>query len=638
MATCIAHPRRAPMITTATLCVPIARICGLLCLCLGLSLGLAPDSSQAQVVLRWGTSPREAVAVRPGAELRTFDWTVHADATGEAFFLDPGADDLRPLQMDPDFNLAQRAEALDGVYGNKELAFDGDPLTSWRDRGYKCTWIRAGCNDIFANVGTNNIDLRGQFLIDRVVLRSGVSDPALTVHDFRIHLNPSLPKSLFCCALMGPAIADVRDNRNQVREIQVSSQERTRFFQLTVGESDVGWEIHDIEVYGRGFVERATFTSDVVTFDRPMAWGDLRWSADQGIGARVRIQTRTGTDPNATRYWRFTGRDLDKQEVSRARYDKLSPGERAGTSYDHEHWSFWSEPYELADSNGTQMLSPGPRQFFQFRVDFQPEQSGGVVRSLELDAWPPAAATLVGEICPAAAQAGTTSQYTYALRPTISAQHSGFDRLEISSLSFLGAVHEVRIADEVVDWEAEISESHRLVVRLPHLQASDSGTLVEVDFDAQVLRYGASFDGRVWHSAQTPPMTQRVDPGDATSEFEGNRLSVATAEQSDRLLHVETIPRVFTPNGDGVNDQLTIEYDILEMTGAASISVGIHDLTGRVIRSLHRGQEGVGRYRQEWDGTDNGGRPLPPGVYLIRLVMITDGSNDARTEIVHVVR
>ena len=630
------------MITTSTLYVTVARICGLLCLCLGLSLGLVPAAIQAQVVLRWGTAPQEAVAVRAGAELRTFDWTVHANATGEASFLDPRANDLRPLQMDPDFNLAQRAEALDGVYDNKERAFDGDPLTSWRDRGYKCTWIRSGCSDIFASVGTHDIDLRGQFLVDRVVLRSGVSDPALTVHDFRIHLNPELPKSLWCCPLMGPVIADVRDNREQIREIQLSSQERTRFFQLTVGESDVGWEIHDIEVYGRGFVERATFTSDVVTFDRPMAWGDLRWSADQGDGARVRIQTRTGTDADATRHWRFTGRDLNKEEVSRGGYGKLSPGERAGTSYDHEHWSFWSEPHDLADSSGTQMLSPGPRQFFQFRVDFQPEQSGGVVRSFELAAWPPAAAALVGEIWPAAAPAGTTRQYTYALRPTITAQHSGFDRLEISSLSFLGAVQQVRIADEVVDWEAEISEAHRLVVRLPHLQARDSGTLVEVDFDAQVLRYGASFDGRVWHSAQTPPMTppmaQRVDPGDATAEFEGNRLSVATAEQSDRLLHVETNPRVLTPNGDGVNDELTIEYDILEMTGAAALSMGVHDLSGRLVRHLHRGQEGVGRYRREWDGTDDGGRVLPPGVYLIRLVLTTDGSSGARTEIVHVVR
>jgi hypothetical protein len=598
-------------------------------------LWLMPTGIDAQVVLRWGDWSRPAPA---GQQVRTFDWTVHADAGGEAFFLDPAVDDLRPLQMDPNFNLAQRAETLDGVYDNKERAFDGNPLTSWRDSGYKCSWIRTGCNDIFASVGTNDIDLRGQFLIDRVVLRSGVSDPALTVHDFRIHLNPELPRSLWCCGLMEPVITDVRDNRQQVREIQLSSHERTRFFQLAVGEAESGWEIHDIEIYGRGFVERATFTSDVITFDQPMAWGELRWSAEQGAGARVRIQTRTGTDASATRYWRFTGRDLDKEEVSKAHYDDLAPGERAGTSYDHEHWSFWSEPYDLADSNGTQMLSPGPREFFQFRVDFQPEQSGGVVRGIELQAWPPAAATLVGEIWPADAPAGTTRQYTYALRPTISTRHSGFDRLEISSQSFLGAVHEVRIGDEVVPWETEVNEPHRLVVRLPHLLARDSGTLVEVDFEAQVLRYGASFDGRVWHSAQMPPMAQRIDPGDASAEFEGNRLSVATAEKSDRLLHVETSPRVLTPNGDGINDQLAIEYDILEMTGAASISVTVHDLSGRVVRSLHRGHEGVGRYRTEWDGTHDSGRVLPPGVYLIRLDLTTDGSNDARSEIVHVVR
>ncbi|MDA0337278.1 MAG: gliding motility-associated C-terminal domain-containing protein [bacterium] len=620
--------------------LPVARLAGAswlqLCLVPCLVLCLVPAPVEAQFVLHWGKPATTTAAI--GGTVRASDWTVHHEAAGEASFLDMTAGELRPLQMDPDFNLAQRATALGGVFDNKERAFDGDPRTNWLHSGYKCIWIREGCRGIFATVGTNDIDLGGQFLVDRVVLRSGLRDPALTVRDFRIHLNPEVPKSLWCCSLMDPIVADIRDNRQQVRDIQISSEQRTRFFQLAIGETEVGWEIQDIEIYGRGFVERATYTSDVVAFDQPMAWGHLRWSAEAGAGTRVRLQTRTGSDDEPTSYWRFTGRVQDKEEVSRAQYENLAPGERAGTSYDHEHWSFWSEPYDLADSSGTQMLSPGPRQFFQFRVDFQPDTEGGVVRFVELEAWPPAAAALIGEIWPVQTTAGSMRTYTYALRPTISARHSGFDRLEISSPSFLGAVQQVRIADAAVPRDVELTELHRLVLRLPHIRAGDSGTLIEVDFEAQVLRYGTRFDGRVWNSAQTPRMAQRVDPGDASAEFDGNRVSVATDEESDRLLRVEMSLAVLTPNGDGINDELTIAYDVFEMTSDAAVSVGVYDLSGRLVRRLYEGQDGVGRYRSTWDGTDDDGRALPPGVYLLRLVLGTDGNSDTRTEIVHVVR
>ena len=113
---------------------------------------------------------------------------------------------------------------------------------------------------------------------------------------------------------------------------------------------------------------------------------------------------------------------------------------------------------------------------------------------------------------------------------------------------------------------------------------------------------------------------------------------MATDEESDRLLRVEMSLAVLTPNGDGINDELTIAYDVFEMTSDAAVSVGVYDLSGRLVRRLYEGQDGVGRYRSTWDGTDDDGRALPPGVYLLRLVLGTDGNSDTRTEIVHVVR
>jgi hypothetical protein len=49
------------------------------------------------------------------------------------------------------------------------------------------------------------------------------------------------------------------------------------------------------------------------------------------------------------------------------------------------------------------------------------------------------------------------------------------------------------------------------VVRIPPLRAADSGALVAVNFDVQVLRYGDRFDG----------VPQRVNSGNASGEFDG---------------------------------------------------------------------------------------------------------------------
>lgn len=39
------------------------------------------------------------------------------------------------------------------------------------------------------------------------------------------------------------------------------------------------WEIAEFEIFGEGFVERAVYTTAVLDFGTPMAWGKIRWDA-----------------------------------------------------------------------------------------------------------------------------------------------------------------------------------------------------------------------------------------------------------------------------------------------------------------------------------------------------------------------
>jgi hypothetical protein len=59
---------------------------------------------------------------------------------------------------------------------------------------------------------------------------------------------------------------------------------------------------------------------------------------------------------------------------------------------------------------------------------------------------------------------------------------------------------------------------------------------------------------------------------------------------------------------------------VFELPRPATVSLRIHDLAGRLVRSLARG-EGLpaGRHARGWDGRDDAGRGLPSGVYLVEL-------------------
>ena len=513
---------------------------------------------------------------------------------------------IAALRLDPQQNLAIAAKNEGGVYqGDKfDRVFDGDLNTVWLAEQYVCANTNRSyqCDFIYSRAGTIQIDLKGQFLVDRILVVSGLDDPAAIARNFAIHVADEVPLLTYVRPNpFKPFIVEISDNRQQFREVRIPSRGPVGFVQVAIAEHNEDWQVHDIQVFGRGFVERSTYQSDIIDMGRPMSWGQLRWSGRQDGQAKVLIQTRSGRDEDPDIFWRSTGRGQEKVAVSRSAYDQLKLGEKAGTSPDQENWSFWSAPYSFADSSGTPVVSASPRRYFQFKVDFlSQDEAGGQVEVLELRASEPVASNLVGEIWPVEAPVGQSAAFTYVLRPTLGPNDAGFDRLEIATSSILGAVEAVRIGDRAVPFTVEIQEEHRLVVRFARLGPADSGALVEVDFSAQVLRYGATFDGRVSDSAKPLEVPQGVNGGDASSAYEGNRVAVATAVAERGFLQARVEPAVFTPNGDGVNDGVRICYAVLEITGVAQVGVEVWDLSGRRVVEVYSGAVGIGEYEQEW--------------------------------------
>ncbi|NIT37429.1 MAG: T9SS type A sorting domain-containing protein [candidate division Zixibacteria bacterium] len=56
-----------------------------------------------------------------------------------------------------------------------------------------------------------------------------------------------------------------------------------------------------------------------------------------------------------------------------------------------------------------------------------------------------------------------------------------------------------------------------------------------------------------------------------------------------------------------------------ELAAAGEASLEVYDCAGRKVRTLYAGHAGAGAHELSWDVTDEGGRPLAPGVYVYRL-------------------
>jgi flagellar hook assembly protein FlgD len=128
-----------------------------------------------------------------------------------------------------------------------------------------------------------------------------------------------------------------------------------------------------------------------------------------------------------------------------------------------------------------------------------------------------------------------------------------------------------------------------------------------------------------------------VVEGDADERSDGNRLRVALTSIPDSpIRNLRLSSPVVTPNGDGVNDLVEIEYQLLNLTGKVPAAIGVYDLSGRKVSEIGVGAGPVsGLFRVEWDGAGEGGT-LPPGLYLLQLEVEADTGQDQAGRLVSV--
>lgn len=439
---------------------------------------------------------------------------------------------------------------------------------------------------------------------------------------------------------------------NEVRTEAEFPRQLVRYIRLETLEPNP-FDIAEIEVFGRGFVPRAQYVSDFIRFDGgERNFGRLtvhatRVSTESAAAAgdlvQAVLQVRAGHDTSPESYFQIDLETGSETEIAEEAYQNLIDRERT-TRYDAANWSAWSNPVAL-DSTGSYDISldflPMPRPFFQFRFFFE----GTATDVIRIDALefthssPLAQATkaevaLVGDPFPqtgvATVATGQPATFEYALAAELSGDE-GFDGLRIATLG-TAQLEAVLIGQEreqvVVDSVAFDDQGLSFFFPSRRITAESNATLF-VRFTATPLRYTTLFQGWLLDSAGAVP--QRVAPGDATNLL-GTNSVVVFGSLGDPLSRFTLGAGVVTPNGDGRNDDLVLQYDLVFLIEPARVSITVHDLAGRLVHTFLQEEQAAGSYLARWSEAHN----LPPGHYIVRLRVETQAETVERLRIVAV--
>jgi len=171
-----------------------------------------------------------------------------------------------------------------------------------------------------------------------------------------------------------------------------------------------------------------------------------------------------------------------------------------------------------------------------------------------------------------------------------------------------------------VTWDASGAPDlgHYAVYRggAPDFVPSDPFTPYAESYDPSYVD-GAVAPGETWY--------YRVAAFDDAGNFSGYSSAAGATVTTSTPSAVPWTLRLVGNTPNPFNPRTTI---IFELPAAATVDLRVHDLTGRVVRTLAAGDAyGPGRHELVWDGTDAAGRDAASGVYVCRLVAVGETRN-----------
>ena len=418
--------------------------------------------------------------------------------------------------------------------------------------------------------------------------------------------------------------------------------------------------IGDFEIFGEGVPKRVIYKSKIIDMGQEQNFGRLFFAATpmrmvDGVAVEapdarvaIKIEVRTGRDDDPAVYHEYTVTSKEKV-VSRERYEielrsplartcascdfvarGPRPGIRASIGYDAENWTFWSTPF--TESGQPLRLRSGSH--IQLRITLESRAFDDFVRldSLWIEKAPLLANEVIGEVARldepqpvrgfAEVELGKMTDFAYEVRASFAGGgQNGFDALRIRTGSQTW-FKSLEIGEQAVDPQDVIEEGDGLLIYLSERITRISNRPMRVVFETGIFDLAATFQGEVLDRGQET-LPQPVVGGDASEVLSTNSLRVlGLAEKSVqpvRDLRLST--SVFTPNGDGVNDQIEISYSLFGLPERVPVALDIYALDGRRVAGVEMGEQESGPQTIRWDGRDERQGMLAPGVYLVAVTI-----------------
>ena len=557
--------------------------------------------------------------------------------------------------VDININLAQVEQQ---PLGKARSLFDGDLYERWR-----AGTASRGSSDILAHI---ILDLGAVYWVDQVrviggvVVRSGFGGGITTSHyvqrrrwDFRFYelmtsdgsISPDGSR-LYTKHFSGAAPEDQRVRGLVDHHFDLLPTRYLRIFWKfwdtscfslqRLGEEGgvnevpgcaAGGTTDEIQIFGEGFPQQVGFQSPLIDLGEGKNINSIEWGGDQPAGTRIEIRTRTGNEVIEA----FTFHDKNGKEVTQKRYGKLIPSFRGAidtTRVPGSDWSPWSRIYSFSNEA---FLSPSPRRYMEvdIRMTSDSPDRAATLDYLAANFTEPLAGRALGEISPQQAEPGVLTEFTYHLKPQ---NTSGFDRLAVESAAPLYFTKVARNGVEL-DVQAD-STKNGFIVHFPNRIRTDQ--LIELKFKSSVFRQSTRFDVFLKDSNQDESVRQRVDPGDASAQIESNTNVVSLPVSQNLFANIALNSPVITPNGDGVNDELRLSADLVNVLQPRPLRIRLYDLAGHLVYDYSEDVR-AGQQQFSWDGRDRSGTRVTPGVYVLEIAVEGDAGDERAQEVISIV-
>lgn len=486
--------------------------------------------------------------------------------------------------------------------------------------------------DPFRDRDQLRIDLGARFWIERLRLLSDITP--LTSYQIRLSDGTLSAEGDFVWTTF-----DERVNAERYLEVEETFSTRpVRLIELRrlnlLNDARLSGKLSEIQAYGEGYVSDVLLTSPLIKFDGRKMVTRVDWIGEAPAGTSLEIRTRSGDEViQIPHYLNLAG-----AEISGALWERLPPEQQGPIRVEEvpgPDWSTWSAPYQ---ASGQAFASPSPRRMalVQARLrTFQPLRTA-TISHVSLQLAPPLVNLAVAEVTPnRRVDPGLERDFTLYLRVDAQAADPGFRQIRLRSSA--AAPIEVVGVRSGSDDDLRFDQAQSLWPGGADVAGFDGG--VELTLPDQLELSGQVVEMRVRTSVFLPSTTfalelvshdgertQQVDTGNATSLAASNQLVVVSELRGLPLLApLELSTPVVTPNGDGINDVAQIVLTIFQLEGERTLQVEMHDLTGRRVRQLSFSPPAPsGRHTIEWDGRDDTGQLVAPGIYLLRVHVPTD--------------